>query len=38
MHVKFSSENMKRINHLEDVRVNEMVIFEWILQKEGGKL
>jgi len=33
MHTKFLSENVTRRDHFEDVYVDRMMIWEWILEK-----
>jgi hypothetical protein len=38
MHVVFSLEGLKGIDHLEDISVDEKIILEWILEKYGGKV
>jgi hypothetical protein len=38
MHTKFWSENLKGRDHSEDLGVDERIILEWILGKQGGKM
>jgi hypothetical protein len=38
MHTRLWSENLKRRDHSEDLGVDGREIYEWILQKQDGKL
>jgi hypothetical protein len=37
MHTKFWSESQKGGDHLEDLGINEKIIVEWVLGKEGTR-
>jgi hypothetical protein len=37
MHTKFWLENLKGIDHLEDIGVGGSIVLEWILGRHGGK-
>jgi hypothetical protein len=38
MRTKFWSENVKGRDHSEDLDVDGKIIFEWILEKNSGKV
>jgi hypothetical protein len=37
MHITLWLENLKRIDHAEDLDVDGRIIIEWIFGKQGGK-
>jgi hypothetical protein len=38
MYEKLWSENLKGRDHSEDLRVDERIMLEWMLEKQGGKV
>jgi len=38
MYTKFWSQNLKGINHSEDLGIDGKIILEWIVGKQGGKV
>jgi hypothetical protein len=38
MHTNFWSENLKGKDHSGDLNVDEIMILEWMLRRQGGKV
>jgi hypothetical protein len=38
MHAKFLSVTVKGREHLEELGINDWIILEWVLGKQGGKV
>jgi hypothetical protein len=37
VHTRFYWGNLREVNHLEDLRVNERIILKWAFEKRDGK-